>query len=61
MKFAACLHRVAVDSEGESTVTLKIPLTNIDDVTALMKLTQTLLNVEISECEEREDEDTENV
>ena len=45
--FAACLHAVRIDAEGESTVTFKVPLSELATITVLAKYNQKLLDVKV--------------
>lgn len=45
--FHASLYRASVDKEGEATITLKIPQSDLDKVMPLMQCTEVLLKVKI--------------
>ena len=53
MKFMASLHKVQVDNEGESTVILKVPQTELPAILELTQLTQTLLEVEVESNDDK--------
>lgn len=48
MQFQASLHSVKTDSEGEATVVMKVPSSELGEILRLMQMTQTLLRVEIT-------------
>lgn len=48
MKLKAVLDRASIDSEGESTITLKIPLSYRNQALELLKLTEQVLLIEIT-------------
>lgn len=48
------LHRTAIDTDGESTVTLKIALSDINKVLELAKHTQKLLIISIEPIQEND-------
>jgi len=52
IKFSASLDSIKIDSEGESAVRLKIPLSDIEAVIKLADETQKLLKVQIEVVEE---------
>jgi hypothetical protein len=47
MQFQASLKSVRVDNEGESTVTLSVPQSELTQILELTQATQMLLNVSI--------------
>lgn len=48
------LHRTSIDTDGESTITLKIALSDINKVLELAKHTQKLLTISIEPIQENE-------
>ena len=45
--FSAIIHQVKIDKEGESKITLTVPLVNRDEVLEVGKLTEQVLEVSI--------------
>lgn len=41
------LHKTTIDHEGESTITLKIPLSELDKLLKIAQLTEQLLEISI--------------
>lgn len=53
MKLHATIDKINIDSESESTLILKIPLSDIKNAISLANYTQKLLEVEIHESKEK--------
>lgn len=47
MEFQASLHKFSVDREGEVTLVLKVPNTDVNQVFPMMGMAQSLLKVKI--------------
>jgi hypothetical protein len=54
MQFAASLFSVKVDKDGESTVVLKVPQSDLLEILKLTQYTEMLLNVNIEKGEVNE-------
>lgn len=54
IELTGILHRTSIDTDGESTVTLKIALSDINKVLELAKHTQKLLTISIEPISENE-------
>jgi hypothetical protein len=51
MKFEACVHRVSFDKEGEGTVVLKTPLSELTKVVTLLGQLERSIIIEVKEHE----------
>lgn len=47
-KFKAHLHGVKIDKDGEATISIKAPQSEIEQILALSLLSNTVFNVEIT-------------
>lgn len=51
MTFSATKHKISTDADGESTIVLKVPLTDLAAVTALNLLPKVVLKVGVVAAE----------
>lgn len=53
ISFSASLHKIAIDHEGEVTLTLKVPASDLVDCIELAEYSETLLGVTVEPAQEK--------
>ena len=56
IEFKSILFRISADQDGESKITLAVPLTELDKIMSLGRFTKKLLNVSITVDENSEND-----
>lgn len=53
IRFSASMHQIKIDSEGECTLVLKVPASDLVDCIELAEYSETLLSVTVEPAQEK--------